>query len=112
MGICLFIYQDDLLVLHQLKEELIQLTPLICQLFEALSLVINQNKSRPTPHQNMEFLGHSKSTADFPAKKLRKVQQLAQHLLHQPRISVRKERPQLPHGLYGQLLYISEPYSS
>ena len=33
--------------------------------------------------------GHSKSTAHFPAKKLRKVQQLAQHLLHQPRISVR-----------------------
>jgi len=33
MDICLVIYLDNLLVLHQSKEELTQLTPLICQLF-------------------------------------------------------------------------------
>ena len=33
MGIWLIVYLDDILFLHQSKEELIQLTPLICQLF-------------------------------------------------------------------------------
>jgi len=37
--------------------ELAQLTPLICQLFEALGLVVNQKKSILTPLQTLEFLG-------------------------------------------------------
>ena len=90
MGIRLVIYLDDILVLHQSMEELAQLTPLICQLFEALGLVVNRKKSILTPHQNLEFLGFQVDTVNlqliFPSEKLRK---LAQHLLHQPSVSVR-----------------------
>ena len=76
MGIRLIIdYLGDLLVLHQSMEELAQLTLLICQLF------------------NLEFLGFHVDTVIlqliFPAKKLRKIQQLAQHLIHQPNVLVR-----------------------
>ena len=46
MGIRLIIYLDDILILHQSKEELIQLIPMICQMFEALGLVVNQKKSK------------------------------------------------------------------
>ena len=42
MGIRLIIYLDNILILHQVKEELIQITTLICQMLEALGLVINQ----------------------------------------------------------------------
>jgi len=88
IGICLIIYLDDLLVLHQSMEELAQLTPLICQLFKALGLVINQKRSILMPRQNLEFLGFQVDIISlqliFPAEKLRKIQQLAQHLLHQP----------------------------
>ena len=57
MGIRLIIYLDDILILHQVKEELIQLTPLICQFLEALGLVVNQKKSLLIPQQRMEFWG-------------------------------------------------------
>jgi len=74
-------------------EELTQLTPLICQLFEALGLVVNQKKSMLSPQQMLEFLGFQVDTVNlqliFPAEKLRKIQQLAQHLFHQPKVSVR-----------------------
>jgi len=70
-----------------------ELTPLICQLFEALGLVVNQKKSILTPQQNVEFLGFQVDSGSlrliFPTEKLRKIQQLAQHLLHQPSVSVR-----------------------
>ena len=51
------IYLDDILILHQVKEELIQLIPLISQMFEAPGLVVNQTKSVLIPQQRMEFLG-------------------------------------------------------
>ena len=41
MGIRLVVYLDDILILHQSREELECLAPLICSLFEALGLVIN-----------------------------------------------------------------------
>jgi len=93
MGIRLVIYLDDLLILHQVKEELIQLIPLISQLFEALGLIVNQTKSVLIPQQRIEFLGFLVDAMAlhliFPAEKLRKIQQLANHLLHQQRVSVR-----------------------
>jgi len=93
MGIRLIIYLDDLLILHQSMEELVQLTPLICQLFGALGLVVNGKKSILTPRQNLEFLGFQVDSVNlqliFPAEKLRKIQQDAQHLLHQPNVLVR-----------------------
>ena len=57
MGIHLIIYLDDILIMHQNREELIELTPLICQLFEALDLVVNMKKSILVPGQLIEFLG-------------------------------------------------------
>ena len=93
MGIWLIIYLDDILVLHQVKEELIQITALICHMLEALGLVINQKKSVLIPQQTTEFLGFLVDATTlhltFPAEKLRKIQQLAQHLLHQQNASVR-----------------------
>ena len=93
MGIRLIIYLDDILILHQSKEELIQLVPMICQMLEALGLVVNQKKSILVPEQRMEFLGFLVDTANlqliFPPEKLRKIQQLAHHILHQQNVSVR-----------------------
>ena len=92
MGIRLIIYLDDILILHQSKKELIQLIPMICQMSEALGLVVNQKKSILIPGQRMEYLGFLVDAANlqliFPSEKLRKVQQLAQHL-HQQSVSVR-----------------------
>ena len=94
MGIRLIIYLGDILILHQVKEELIQAIPLICQFFETLGLVINQKKSILIPQQRIEFLGFLVDATTlhlvFPAEKLRKVQQLAQHLLCQQTVSVRE----------------------
>ena len=104
------IQSEDWMIKLDLKDAYLQV-PIRAELFKALGLVINQKKSRLTPHQNMEFLGFQVDTVSlqliFPAKKLRKMQQLAQHLLHQPRVLVRDlvkfvGRPQLPHGLYGK----------
>ena len=93
MSVRLVIYLDDILILHQSEKELVQLTPLICQLFGALGLVVNQKKSILTPTQNLEFLGFQVDAVRlqliFPTEKLRKIQQLAQHLLHQQTVSVR-----------------------
>jgi len=94
MGIRLVTYLDEILLLHQSKVELVQLTPLICQLFEALGLVVNQKISVLTPNQTMEFLGFQVDTVTlqliFQAEKLRKLKQLAQHLLHQQEVTVRE----------------------
>jgi len=90
MEIRLAIYLDDILFLHQSKTELVQMTPLICKLFKALGLVVNQKKSVLTPDQIMEFLGFQVNTVTlqlvFP---LRKLKQLAQHL-HQQNVTVRE----------------------
>ena len=74
MGIRLIIYLDNILMLHQVKEELIQAIPLICQFFETLGLVINQKKSILIPQQRIEFLGFLVDATTlhlvFPAEKL------------------------------------------
>ena len=57
MGIRLIVYLDNILIMHQCKEELMQLTPLICQFFPGLGWVVNLKKSRLTPEQSMEFFG-------------------------------------------------------
>ena len=41
MGICLMVYLDDIVILHQEREELVLLIPLTCQMFKALELVVN-----------------------------------------------------------------------
>ena len=59
MGIRLVIYLDNILILHQSREELECLTPLICNLFKALGLVIYTKKTLLFPQQNTEFLINS-----------------------------------------------------
>ena len=66
---------------------------LICQMLKALGPVINQKKSVLIPQQKMEFLGFLVDATIlhliFPAEKLRKIQQLAKHLLNEQNVSVR-----------------------
>ena len=76
MGIQPIIYLN-ISIIHQVKEELIQIIVLICQMFEVLGLVINQ-KNLST---KMEFLGFLVDAAIL-AEKLRKIQQLAHNLPH------------------------------
>ena len=90
MGICLVIYLDDILIMHHLKEELSQFLPLICQLFEALGLMVNLEKSQMVSKQEMEFLGFQINSVSlqlvFPVKKM---QQDARALLQRHSVSVR-----------------------
>jgi len=93
MGIRLVIYLDDILIMHHSKEELLQFLPLICQLFKALGLMVNLEKSQTVPKQEMEFLGFQVNSASlqlaFPAEKMRKIQQDARALLQRHSVSVR-----------------------
>jgi len=65
MGIRLVIYLDDLLIMHHSKAELLQFLSLICQLFKALDLMVNLEKSQMVPKQEMEFLGFQINSASF-----------------------------------------------
>ena len=92
MGIQLVIYLDDILILHQGREELECLAPLICNLFEALGLVINTKKSLLIPQQITEFLGFLINSVtlqiQMPQEKLRKIQQDARWLLQHQSVTV------------------------
>ena len=85
MGIRLVIYLDDILIMHHSKEELLQVVPLICQLFKALGLVVILEKSQMVPKQEMEFLGFWVNSTSLQlallAERMRKIQQDARALL-------------------------------
>jgi len=93
-GCRLIIYLDDLLMMHQDRAQLEQITQFTCQLFESLGLIVNQKKSMLTPAQEMDFLGfHLCSTTMrilIPTEKLRKIEQDARRMLHQTSTSVRE----------------------
>ena len=57
MGIHLIIYLDDILIMRQEKENLMQLTSLVCQMFEALGLIVNMANSQLNLTQKIELLG-------------------------------------------------------
>ena len=90
----LIIYLDDMLMLHQDRGQLQQLTQLTCQLFESLGLMVNQKKSILTPTQDLEFLGFHlcsvKMKLSIPSEKFRKIQQDARRMLDQESVSVRE----------------------
>jgi len=94
IGTRLVIYLDDILILHQSKQQLEVLVTQICQLFEALGLMINRKKSLLSPIQLLEFLGFQvcSTTLRFliPREKLRKIWQDAHHLLQQTTVSLRE----------------------
>ena len=93
MGVRMIIYLDDILILHETKMLLEPLVSQICQLLEALGLLINRKKSLLTPTQQLEFLGFQicslTLTTQVPSEKLRKIRQDARHLLHQTTVTVR-----------------------
>ena len=61
IGYCLIIYLDDILILHQNREQLHQnrdqITQYICQLLEGLELMINQKKSMTNSTQELGLPG-------------------------------------------------------
>ena len=90
----MIIYLDDILILHQNVTLLETLVTQVCQLFEALGLMINRKKSLLVPTQQLEFLGFQICAQMLIIwtllEKLRKIHQDAPHLLHQTTVSVRE----------------------
>ena len=93
-GCRLIIYLDDMLMLHQDRDQLQQVTQLTCQLLESLGLMVNLKKSILTPTQELEFLGFHLCSVTMrlliPSEKLRKIQQDARHLQDRESVSVRE----------------------
>ena len=89
----MIIYLDDILIMHQSREELILLILLVYRMFQALGLMVNMEKSQLTPKQEMEFLGFLMNSVSlhlaFPTEKMRKIQQDAQSLIQQKLVSIR-----------------------
>ena len=93
MGIHLIVYLDDILIMHHSREEILQITPLVCQTFEALGLMVNMGKSQHTPQQELEFLRFLVNSVSlhpaFPAEKMRKIQPNARSFMHQQLVSIK-----------------------
>ena len=83
-----------MLFMHTSKEQLEVMAPLIVNLFEALSLMVNKTKSLQTPTQSIEFLGFLINShtlrLTFPTEKGRKIQQEATKLLQRQVLSARE----------------------
>ena len=113
LGIRLIIYLDDLLVLHQKRDHLMQLTTLVCQFLEALDLIVNLKKSQLTPTHEMEFLSFLVNSVSlhwaFPSEKLRKIRQLPLKERDGGTWRGLWERLRLQSGPYGRLHYTTEP---
>jgi len=92
LGIRMIIYLD-LLIMHDSREELTLLIPLVCQFFQALGLIVNLEKSQLIPKQEIEFLGFLVNSASlhlaFPPEKMRKIQQDARTLSQCQSVSIR-----------------------
>ena len=94
IGCRLIIYLDDILLMHQERDQLEQITQLISQMLESLGLTVNRKKSILIPTQKLEFLGFHLCSMTMrlsvPSEKLRKIQQDARKMLHQASVSVRE----------------------
>ena len=91
-GIRLIIHLDDLLIISSSLQSLTAQINLIQELFQALGLVINKNKSHMVPTQEMVFLGFHLSsiamTISLPQEKIKKIKQEAACLLKKPLVSI------------------------
>ena len=95
IGVRMIIYLEDILLLHQSLDLLeILVSQVVCQLFEALGLLINRKKSLLAPTQQIEFLGfqicYLTLRIQTPSEKLRKIRQDALRLLSQTTVSMRE----------------------
>ena len=93
IGLRLIVYLDDMLIMHVNKDQLEAMAPLVCNLFEALGLMVNTKKSILNPAQLIEFLGFqiNSLTMKFtlPSEKGKKIQQEAANLLKSQSIPAR-----------------------
>ena len=91
IGCRLIIYLDDILLLHQDREQLLNISWLVNQLFQCLGLLINEEKSLQIPCLQMEYLGFLLSSQSLlisvPAEKMRKIQQDATKILSQDQVT-------------------------
>ena len=91
-GIRLINYLDDLLIISSSLQSLTTQINLIQELFQALGLVINENKSHMVPTQEIVFLGFHLSliamTISLPQEKIKKIKQEAACLLKKPLVSI------------------------
>ena len=85
---------NDILILHQDRDQLHQITQSACQLLECLGLLVNNKKSLLTPCQQLEFLGFQLCTQTLrmlvPLEKMRKIQQDATRILAQDQVWLRE----------------------
>lgn len=92
-GVRLIIYLDDILILSDDQLKLNRQLSLIRELFQALGLVINEEKSQFQPTQEIVFLGFRISTKtmtiSLPTDKIRDIVQEAKRLLEKKAVSVR-----------------------
>ena len=93
-GTRLIIYLDDILILCEKTVKLKGQLTLLKELFQALGLVINWEKSQFEPTQEILFLGFwisTKSmTASLPREKLRKIMQEAHQLSQRASVSLQE----------------------
>ena len=93
IGIRLLIYVDDMLILHKERDTLQGLVGWVTQLFQALGLIVNSEKSILEPSQSLEFLGFTINSVpmqiQLPKENIRKIVQEARSLLACETVTVR-----------------------
>ena len=93
-GVRCVIYLDDLLVMHQDKEELKDQSALAVNLLEALGFLVNYPKSQLEPSQTTVYLGFVidsvKKELQLPNEKVDKIRTDATRLLRQSLVSARE----------------------
>ena len=81
ISIRLIAYLDDILIIYQIRGEILHITPLVCQMFKALGLMVNMEESLLIPQQELEFLGFLVNSVSlylaYRTEKMRKIQQNA-----------------------------------
>ena len=84
MGIRVVIYLDDILLLHQDKEELRNLFNKVLELLQNLGFTINREKCSSAPTQSLVFLGgllnSVNMTISLPSEKLNAITKAAQEM--------------------------------
>ena len=94
VGVRLFVYIDDILVIGKTPDEVRNHTDALIALLEGLGFIVNMEKSVLTPSQQIEFLGLLLNTTSMcltlPGHKIRTIRKEAALLLRQGNFSARK----------------------
>jgi ribonuclease HI len=76
-------YLDDLLLLHQDKQELQRIIREILPWFDSLGLTINENKSELEPRQTFGYLGWEWSSQEMTVKLSKEKQQIVREMVNE-----------------------------